>query len=143
MTARGPEGEPNALQASASDAPLGFHRSALGQAGAGARLPTRLVTISRRRRAAFGPPSCERRPCTTTAARSSPAWKNSWSASILSATGMWPAASAILPSAEMMAKASIRLGAGMPSGERSEYGQVFQQGNNADDDHDDAHDLLG
>jgi hypothetical protein len=31
----------------------------------------------------------------------------------------------------------------MPGGERAEYGEVFQQRNDANDDHNDAHDLPG
>src|SRR5262245_49674661 len=79
-----------------------------------ARAAIRRVTISRRRRAARGPaPSWEWRPCTSTAAWSRRSWKKRWSASTRRLLGICPSASASMPSAETMARPSMRVGWGI------------------------------
>src|SRR4051794_5609157 len=110
MTAIVPLLTPSCARARESGLPAGFQSKAQLCNGSAARAATLRVTMSLLRIGARGPPSYEFRPCTTTAARSSPAWKNLWSASSVRAAGIRPAASAIIPSSEMIAYASICIG---------------------------------
>ena len=75
---------------------------AFGISGSTVRALILRVVISRLRLGEFGCCSCELRPCTTSAARSSACSKNSLSPSNLRLSGMTRPASASMPSAETM-----------------------------------------